>query len=177
MTRDSIVIYRNLYEALQDVSVNSYKRIMNAVLKYGLDGEELELKGTEKAVFQIARTQIDSNNKKYENGKKGASFGKLGGRPRKNHDESKETVAKVHSQVSYEEVMTDFGVEHIGLREELFKFISHLAANGVTVINDRLENIILALDRTCETDNEKIALLRQSVANGYMRLPCEEYYG
>ena len=90
MKRDSVVIYRNLYEALQNLSDKQYKRIMNAVLKYSMDGEESELTNIENAVFQMAKTQIDSNNRKYENGKKGAEFGYLGGRPKKeeNHEET-----------------------------------------------------------------------------------------
>ena len=83
MKRDSVVIYRNLFEALQGVSDKSYKRIMNAILKYSMDGEESELAGVERAVFQLAKTQIDANNKKYENGKLGAEYGRLGGRPKK----------------------------------------------------------------------------------------------
>lgn len=86
MKRDSVVIYRNLFEALQDVSDKAYKRIMNAILKYSMDGEETQLTGVEKAVFQMAKTQVDANNKKYENGKKGAEFGVLGGRPAKNKE-------------------------------------------------------------------------------------------
>ena len=86
MKRDSVVIYRNLFEALQDVSDKAYKRIMNAILKYSMDGEETQLTGVERAVFQMAKTQVDANNKKYENGKKGAEFGALGGRPPKNKE-------------------------------------------------------------------------------------------
>ena len=91
--RDSVVIYRNLYEALQGVSDKAYKRIMNAILKYSMDGEEILLTGVEKAVFQMAKTQVDSNNKKYENGKKGAEYGHLGGRPKK-EKETEETPRK-----------------------------------------------------------------------------------
>lgn len=88
--RDSVVIYRNLFEALQEVPERAYKRVMNAVLKYAMDGEELELKGLEKSVFNLAKTQIDANNKKYENGKKGAEFGSLGGRPKKSEEKPQE---------------------------------------------------------------------------------------
>lgn len=83
MKRDSVVIYRNLYEAMQNVSERSYKKIMNAILKYSMDGEECNLSGMEKAIFDMAKTQIDANNKRYENGKKGAEGGRLGGRPKK----------------------------------------------------------------------------------------------
>ena len=37
------------------------------------------------AIFKLIRPNIDSNKRKYENGKKGASFGKKGGRPKKDN--------------------------------------------------------------------------------------------
>lgn len=98
MKRDSVVIYRNLFEALQDVPCNTYKRVMNAILKYSMDGEELELKGLEKSVFNLAKTQIDANNKKYENGKKGAEFGSLGGRPKKTEEKPQENPKETPSK-------------------------------------------------------------------------------
>ena len=55
----------------------------------------------------------------------------------------------------------------------LFKFIAHLQANGVVMINDRLENIIIALDREYDKDSDKILEINQAIVNGYKRLPCE----
>ena len=151
MKRDSVIIYRNLFEALQDVSDKSYKRIMNAILKYSMDGEELELTGVEKAVFQLAKTQIDANNRKYENGKKGAEFGKLGGRPKK--------VER------YEEIMEDFGVSEM-LKLTLWEFIKHCQLNGRKVTNDKLEDIIVELDKHYE-ETEKIRIVQDAIRGGY----------
>ena len=83
MKRDSIVIYRSFYEAMQRVQKRSYKKIMNAVLKYGLDGTESSLNGTELAIFLMVKPQIDANNRKFESGQKG-------GRP-KNQDKPSES--------------------------------------------------------------------------------------
>ena len=163
MKRDSFVIYRSLYTALQGVSDKSYKRIMNAIFKYSLDGEEVELTGTEKAVFQLTKTQIDANNKKYENGMKGGEFGHLGGRPRKKPQENPtETAQKVSK---YEEVMTDFGVSDI-LKPVLFEFIKHCQLNGRKLTNDKLESVIIELDKQ-DTEAEKITLVNNAINGGY----------
>lgn len=188
MKRDSVVIYRNLFEALQNVSDKSYKRIMNAILKYSMDGEELELNGVEKAVFQLAKTQVDANNKKYENGKKGAEFGSLGGRPKKPQEnptktpsdplndkckmindnylkESKNLNINNNTTRTYEDVMEDFQVSDI-LKPVLFEFIKHCQLNGKKITNDKLEDLIIELDRR-ENEYEKIMLVKNAINGGY----------
>ena len=82
MKRDSVVIYRDLFEGLKSVPERSYKRVMNAVLAYAMDGIEPKLTGLEHALFLQTKGKIDANNLKYENGKQG-------GRPR-NQTETKD---------------------------------------------------------------------------------------
>lgn len=81
MKRDSVVIYRDLFEGLMGVPERSYKRIMNAILAYAMDGVEPKLNGLEFALFNQTKTKIDANNQKYENGKQG-------GRPRNQSEEN-----------------------------------------------------------------------------------------
>ena len=52
-------------------------------MEYGLNDEEQAPSGAAKVFLIMAKPLIDANNKKHENGKKGAEFGKLGGRPKK----------------------------------------------------------------------------------------------
>ena len=82
MARNSVLIYRDFFETMKGVSERSYKRIMNAVMAYALDGIEPNLSGLENVVFAQAKIWIDNNNRRYENGKQG-------GRPR-NQEETKE---------------------------------------------------------------------------------------
>ena len=98
MKRDSVVIYRNFYEGLKGVSERSYKRIMNAVLSYALDGIEPKLSGLEYAVFSQAKTQIDANNRKFENGKQG-------GRPR-NQSEENENQTETTEEPNHNQTIT-----------------------------------------------------------------------
>lgn len=168
--RDSVVIYRNLFEALQEVPERAYKRVMNAVLKYAMDGEELELKGLEKSVFNLAKTQIDANNKKYENGKKGAEFGSLGGRPRKPQENPNETPPKpLEERESYNEIIEVFGFSKV-VEVKIGAFIQHCLANKHVLINDELDGICAQLDLKYQTDEERLQALDDAIKFGYYSL-------
>ena len=84
MTRDGFVFYRSFYEALCCLDKEQQAEAFKAVAEYALNGIEVELDGAAKGIFLAIKPQIDANNKRYMNGIKGAEYGKLGGRPKKN---------------------------------------------------------------------------------------------
>ena len=90
--RDSIVFYRSFYEAIKEIPLEQQGIVYNAIYGYALDGVEPELNGIAKAIFLLVKPQIDANNSRYENGKKGAEYGKKGGRPKK--ENPKETPSE-----------------------------------------------------------------------------------
>ena len=81
MTRDSFVFYRSFLEGLSQLDDKDRLACYDAITKYGLDGE-CNAEGIAAAVIALVKPVIDSNNQKYENGKKG-------GRP-KNQTETKQ---------------------------------------------------------------------------------------
>lgn len=81
--RDSMVFYRSFMEAMENLDSENYKCAMQGIMRYAMDGEEPDLTGAAKMAFLFMKPQIDSNNRKYENGKRGAEYGKRGGRPKK----------------------------------------------------------------------------------------------
>lgn len=84
MVRDSIVFYRSWLEAIKNLPREMQGEVLTAIIEYGLDGETTEsLKPITRAMLAIVKPQIDANNVKYENGKKGAEHGSKGGRPKK----------------------------------------------------------------------------------------------
>lgn len=89
---ESMVFYRSFYEAIKDLPLEAQGRIYSAIFAYGLDGEPPELQGLELSIFTLIKPQIDANNRKRENGKKGASYGQRGGRPKQ--ENGKETAKK-----------------------------------------------------------------------------------
>ena len=77
---------------------------------------------------------------------------------------------------SYESILDSLEVHGV-YRLSVWEFIKHLQANGCTVINSRLESLILALDRRYRADDiSKCAEIKTAITNGYKRLPCEELY-
>ena len=69
--RDSMVFYRSFADALAELPAEEYKEAVQSMLDYALDGKEPDCNGVAKALFIMAKPQIDANNKRYENGKKG----------------------------------------------------------------------------------------------------------
>lgn len=85
--KNSFVFYRSFYEAIEDLDDATQLEIYKAIAAYSLNGEVPDLSGFSKTVFTLVKPQLDANNKRYENGKKGAEHGKKGGRPRKEQAE------------------------------------------------------------------------------------------
>lgn len=83
-----MIFYRSFFEAIAGLDVNTKAEVYDAIFDYGLNGVERDLSPIAKAIFTLVKPQIDANNKRKENGKingaKGAEYGKLGGRPKKN---------------------------------------------------------------------------------------------
>lgn len=69
--RDGIVFYKSFYESISELPDENALNIYSAIFRYAFFDEEPELLGIEKAIFTIIKPQIDANNKKYKNGKKG----------------------------------------------------------------------------------------------------------
>lgn len=69
--RDSFVFYRSFAESVKNLPPEEYKKVMQSILDYALDGKEPERSGIEYTVFCLVKPQIDANNKRYENGRKG----------------------------------------------------------------------------------------------------------
>lgn len=83
MKRDSFCFYRSFYDAIKALPKKYQAQTIDAVLAYGLDGiEPTDADGVIQAIFALIRPQIDANNKRYINGKKGAEHGGKGGRPK-----------------------------------------------------------------------------------------------
>lgn len=77
--RDSFVFYRSFYEACKELDAEDFKLFITAVCECALNNAETEITGVPKILFTVAKPILESNNKRYENGKKG-------GRPStKNH--------------------------------------------------------------------------------------------
>lgn len=81
MERESFVFYRSFFDAISCLTKEQKADCLDAIAKYALDGELIEMDGIIKALFLCMKPQIDANTRRYENGCKG-------GRPNKNQNET-----------------------------------------------------------------------------------------
>ncbi|MDR0719174.1 MAG: DUF6291 domain-containing protein [Treponema sp.] len=65
--RDSFVFYQSFYEAMAPLEPEAYKRVMEAVCVYALNGENTELPGIEKSLLMLMKPIIDSAASRYLN--------------------------------------------------------------------------------------------------------------
>lgn len=81
MERESFVFYRSFFESIKGLPRDIQGEVLTAIVEYGLYGETTENpKPIAGAILTLVKPQIDANNKRYNNGKKG-------GRPTKNKTE------------------------------------------------------------------------------------------
>lgn len=62
--RDSFVFYRSFADAIAGLPSEEYKKVMQAIIGYALDGTEPTTGGIEYTVFCLVKPQIDANNKR-----------------------------------------------------------------------------------------------------------------
>lgn len=94
--RDSMVFYRSFADALAELPAEEYKEAVQSMLDYALDGKEPDCNGVAKALFIMAKPQIDANNKRYENGKRG-------GKKTKPEPNANQTLTKPEPNANQEE--------------------------------------------------------------------------
>lgn len=77
MTRDGFIFYSSYFLAAKDMPPKDRLSFYDALIGYALDGSEPEeMTKLGNIAFTLCRPQIDANNRRYENGKRG-------GRPKK----------------------------------------------------------------------------------------------
>ena len=92
--RDSFVFYRSFWDAIKNLPEADQLSCIRAILEYGFDEKEPEDSGVAKAIFMMARPQIDANNRRYQNGTKGGRP-KTGNKPKHN-----QSITKVEPNVN-----------------------------------------------------------------------------
>jgi len=87
VAREAFIFYRSFFESINELPEKNQMQLYKALIEFGLNGTEPDLKGVNKSIFTLIRPQLEANNKRYEDGKKG-------GRPK----EKKPVVIKNDNQ-------------------------------------------------------------------------------
>ncbi len=69
--RDSVIIYRSFFEAIDELPVKDQAKAYKALFEYSLNMKEIELNGMPRTIFKLMKPQLDANYKRYTNGKRG----------------------------------------------------------------------------------------------------------
>lgn len=83
MKRESMVFYRSWYDAILKLPAKKQIAAFRALFDYGYEGIETESSPEINMMLDICKPQIDANNKRFENGRKG-------GAPKGNNNANKE---------------------------------------------------------------------------------------
>ena len=82
--RDSFVLYAGYLENIELLSMEQRGVLITALMKYVSDQDPPDMDGSTKMAFSFIRSQIDKDQRKYEEVcRKRAEAGKMGGRPKK----------------------------------------------------------------------------------------------
>ena len=88
--RDGFVFYRSFFESFEDLSKKDKLILFDALCNYALNDIEPELTGVPAAIFKLLKPQVDANNRRYENGKKGGRPKETKDKPKQNQTETKD---------------------------------------------------------------------------------------
>ncbi len=86
--RDSFIFYRSFYESIKELDEDSQYRLYKAIMEYEFEEKNSELIGVSRAIFTLIKPQLEANNKRYENGKKGGRP-KTKTKPKQNQNKTK----------------------------------------------------------------------------------------
>lgn len=86
--RKAFVFYQSFAVSVRALSQEDRNKVLNAIVDFGIFEETPELEGVALAVFEAIKPSLISQKENYDNGMKGAKYGKLGGRPKKVQEEA-----------------------------------------------------------------------------------------
>lgn len=114
--RDSFIFYKSFYEAISKLKKKSDKlEIFEAIFNYIFYDQNPDLKDAPAMAFDLIKPQLDANNVKYENGKKG-------GRPKvktKEYPKQNQTETETKRNVNVNENVNENDNENVNAKAEL----------------------------------------------------------
>ena len=111
--RDSFVFYRSFYEAVTRLKQRDQAAVMLAICDYALNGVQRDLGDIPGAIFMLIKPNLDANQRKFENGKKGGRK-KTREEPSENQGEAREEPALPPMGEGYCETKDSYGVREEG---------------------------------------------------------------
>ena len=132
MERESFVFYRSFYEGIKELPRDIQGEVLTAIMEYGLNGVTTEnQKPITKAMFALIKPQLDANNQRFENGKKG-------GRPKANCNQTEtETKPKQNRNKTKHEPNVN---DNVNVNDNDISFLEKKKQKSDAAVSDLVEN-------------------------------------
>lgn len=150
MERESFLFYRSFYEAIRYMPPEVQAEIYPAIMEYALFGKQpgKNISDIAKGIFALIKPNIDVNTTRFENGKKGARYGKLGGRPPKKKQVDPDYALTYEQEVEQMKadsdwtasVCEDFKISSDEYADRLQRFLKHCNENRNGKPHDSLDD-------------------------------------
>lgn len=154
MERESFVFYRSFYEGIKELPRDIQGEVLTAIMEYGLNGVTTEnQKQITKAMFALIKPQLDANNQRFENGKKG-------GRPKANCNQTEtETKPKQNRNKTKHEPNVN---DNVNVNDNDISFLEKKKQKSDVAVSD-LEN------ENSESPIETLQALKEQSGGGRKR--------
>lgn len=144
--RDGFVFYRSFFECFEDLSKKDKLILFDALCNYALNDIEPELTGVPAAIFKLLKPQVDANNRRFENGKKGGRPKEIKDKPNQNQTETKDkpkeqVQVKVKDKVKDKVKLQPQALGSSGgsggfFNDDFFNIFKRLGAEGIDKVYD-----------------------------------------
>ena len=151
--RDSMVFYRSFYEAIKELPLDVQAKVYSAIFEYSLNFNEVVLEGLPKTIFTLIKPQLDANNKRFENGKKGG-IKKVDNNQTETKTEPKQNQTETKTEPNVNVNVNDNG-----------------NVNDNVIINQEIGDEIIIPKKTWKNDFE---IYKENVRNGYREIMEDE---
>lgn len=115
--RDSFVFYRSWAESIDKLPKSQQLETYKAIMEYALNDVETQLTGTASIIYEMAKPNLEANNKRYKNGC-------TGGRP-KDTDSPRKEIDGIEltnlTETQYQKLCGRFGETVTNKAIELFE--------------------------------------------------------
>ena len=184
--RDSLVFYRSFADAAKYLSDEDRLRFFDGLIAYALNDQDPDFDGPAAGMFLLIKPQIDANNRKYENGKRGGrpSNESIQGFENQNETKTKpndnQTITKPKPNVNVnvndndnENVSTS--VDVWSLSESVLGYLNEKAGTNYKTDAATSVRLISDLSHKGYTESDMIAVIDKKVSAWLGDAKVEQY--
>lgn len=162
--RDSFIFYKSFHDAIKTLPDNERLEVMDAIMMYAIDGQNVDLNGITKSIFTLIKPQIDANNKRFKNGKNGGRPKTYKEKPKRNQTVTK-TKPNVNVNVNVNENVNNTPLPPFIDHSMWDDFVKHRGGSKFTKLARK--RILNQLEKWHDEGHNVNEILNRSIMNGW----------